>query len=106
MIHILFNVINNKDNYLYINICVLYYTEFTPHLSFIIFTDISNCATAPCVNGTWTDEINNFTCGDCSKGFGGKHCEVGKYSFFQKLFKHSPQSGMPNYKSKIHYPLQ
>lgn len=43
----------------------------------LVFPDIDECGTNPCVNGTCTDLVNDFSC-NCTPGFTGKHCDIGK----------------------------
>ena len=43
----------------------------------IFFSDISKCASNPCLNnGKCVDKINSFNC-SCLKGFTGNRCETG-----------------------------
>ena len=46
-------------------------------LSFLLKTDIDDCAGHPCKNnGTCTDQVNGFNC-SCAPGFNGTQCAAG-----------------------------
>ena len=40
-----------------------------------IFSEINECASNPCVNGSCTDALNLFVC-SCNDGFEGVHCDA------------------------------
>ena len=43
----------------------------------ILFTDIDDCTSQPCLNhGTCNDQVNSFKC-NCKQGFTGPRCETG-----------------------------
>ena len=45
---------------------------------YLIFADIDECNSGPCMNGgTCTDEINKHNC-TCVPGFTGPYCETSK----------------------------
>lgn len=47
----------------------------------MIFLDINECVSSPCLNnGTCTNTIGSYTCA-CSTVFSGKHCENSKEKF-------------------------
>ena len=47
--------------------------------SSIIFTDINECESIPCLNGaTCLDGKNNYDC-ECEPGFTGPNCETGTF---------------------------
>ena len=49
-----------------------------PHNIYLIFSDIDECASDPCMNlATCNDSINEYTC-ECLPGTTGTHCETGK----------------------------
>ena len=42
---------------------------------FLLFSEINECASNPCVNGSCTDALNLFVC-SCNDGFEGVHCDA------------------------------
>ena len=38
---------------------------------------IKDCSSNPCIHGTCTDLVNNYTC-TCEAGYDGKNCDNGK----------------------------
>lgn len=42
-----------------------------------LFSDLNECESSPCINGTCLDAINNFVC-LCDSGYTGIHCDQGK----------------------------
>ena len=56
-------------------------------LNVILFSDINECAPAPCQNGaTCVDLVGSYRC-DCKSGYTGNNCETGKNSGPGWLFK-------------------
>ena len=50
-----------------------------PDKVLIVFTDIDECASAPCQNGgTCTDQVNGYLC-QCASGYSGLQCQKGKF---------------------------
>ena len=51
----------------------------------IMFADIDNCLTNPCLHGgNCIDGLNNFTC-QCQYGYAGVRCETGKWNTLYRL---------------------
>ena len=42
-----------------------------------LFSDIDDCMSQPCTNGTCTDLVNGFNC-TCDAGYMGARCDIGK----------------------------
>ena len=48
------------------------------------YSDVDECASNPCQNGTCMDGINDYTC-NCTVGFIGKNCDHGMIVSFNIL---------------------
>ena len=56
--------------------CLIPYSSARRTVS-VIFVDINECASNPCVNGaSCSDEVNAFSC-SCAAGYTGDRCETG-----------------------------
>ena len=42
-------------------------------------TEIDECLSSPCQNGSCTDGVNGYWC-NCTSGYNGTNCETGKTS--------------------------
>ena len=55
-------------------------------LTYIISSDVDECANSPCKNGGSCMNLRGSYRCDCIKGFTGKHCEQGLLAILNKFF--------------------